>query len=79
MRLPFCILNVRGDVLDDGELHFVEAAQASTLQKHVSRRSRSCGRASMLFMTRQRESECLLPQAQPIERGSNVSAPDAAD
>ena len=26
MRLPFCILNVLGDVLDDGELHFVEAA-----------------------------------------------------
>jgi hypothetical protein len=26
MRLPFCILNVFGDVLDDGELHFVEAA-----------------------------------------------------
>ena len=27
MRLPFCILNVRGDVLDDGELQFVEAMQ----------------------------------------------------
>jgi hypothetical protein len=27
MRLPFCILNVLGDVLDGGELHFVEAAQ----------------------------------------------------
>lgn len=27
MRLPFCILNVFGDVLDDGELHFVEAAK----------------------------------------------------
>jgi hypothetical protein len=27
MRLPFCILNVLGDVLDDGELHFVEAAR----------------------------------------------------
>ena len=27
MRLPFCILNVLGDMLDDGELHFVEAAQ----------------------------------------------------
>ncbi len=26
MRLPFCILDVLGDVLDDGELHFVEAA-----------------------------------------------------
>jgi hypothetical protein len=26
-RLPFCILNVLGDVLGDGELHFVEAAQ----------------------------------------------------
>jgi len=24
---PFCILNVVGDVLDDGELCFVEAAQ----------------------------------------------------
>ncbi len=28
MRLPFCILNVLGDVLDDGELNFVEAAQS---------------------------------------------------
>ncbi len=28
MRLPYCILNVLGDVLDDGELHFVEAAQS---------------------------------------------------
>ncbi len=27
MRQPFCILNVVGDVLDDGELCFVEAAQ----------------------------------------------------
>jgi hypothetical protein len=27
MRLPFCILNLLGDVLDDGELYFVEAAQ----------------------------------------------------
>jgi len=27
MRQPFCILNVLGDMLDDGELHFVEAAQ----------------------------------------------------
>ncbi len=26
MRQPFCILNVLGDVLDDGELHFVAAA-----------------------------------------------------
>jgi hypothetical protein len=30
MRHPFCILSVLGDVLDDGELQFVEAAQ--TLQ-----------------------------------------------
>ncbi len=27
MRLHFCILNVLGDVLDDGELQFVEAAR----------------------------------------------------
>jgi hypothetical protein len=27
MRLPFCILNVRGDVLDDGEIHFIGATQ----------------------------------------------------
>jgi hypothetical protein len=27
MRLPFCILKVHGDMLDDGELHFVETAQ----------------------------------------------------
>ena len=28
MGLPYCILNLLGDVLDDGELHFVEAAQS---------------------------------------------------
>jgi hypothetical protein len=28
MRLPYCILNVAGDVLDGGELYFVEAAQS---------------------------------------------------
>ena len=27
MRHPFCILNVIGDLLDDGELCFVETAQ----------------------------------------------------
>ena len=27
MRRPFCILSVLGDVLDDGELHFVETAK----------------------------------------------------
>lgn len=27
MRRPFCILNVLGDVLDNGELRFVEAAK----------------------------------------------------
>ena len=27
MRRPFCILNVLGDVLDDGELQFIEAAK----------------------------------------------------
>ena len=27
MRLPFCILTVLGDLLDGGQLHFVEAAQ----------------------------------------------------
>jgi len=27
VRLPFCILSVLGDVLDYGELHFVEGAQ----------------------------------------------------
>lgn len=27
MRLPFCILSVVGDVLDDGELHFIASAQ----------------------------------------------------
>lgn len=27
MRKPFCILKSRGDMLDDGELRFVEAAR----------------------------------------------------
>ncbi len=35
MRLPLCILNVLSDVLDDGELHFVEAAQ--TLEAAIRR------------------------------------------
>jgi hypothetical protein len=30
VRLPFCILNVCGDVLDDGEICFVGAAQTLT-------------------------------------------------
>jgi hypothetical protein len=28
MRQPYCILNVVGDVLDDGQLYFVEAAES---------------------------------------------------
>ena len=27
MRSPFCILTLLGDLLDDGELHFVDAVQ----------------------------------------------------
>lgn len=27
LRLPFCILIVLGDVLNDGDLHFLEAAK----------------------------------------------------
>ena len=27
MRRPFCILNVLGDLLDDGEVHLVETAK----------------------------------------------------
>lgn len=40
MRRPFCILSVLGDVLDDGELHFVETAR--TL-KAARRRIRALG------------------------------------
>ena len=39
---PFCILNVLGDVLDDGELHFVETAK--TL-KAARRRIKALGRS----------------------------------
>ncbi len=35
MRQPFCILNVLGDMLDDGELHFVEAAQTLAAAKNA--------------------------------------------
>ena len=42
MRGPYCILNVLGDVLDDGELHFVAAAR--TL-KAARRRVRSLGKS----------------------------------
>jgi len=37
MRLPYCILNVLGDVLDDGELNFVEAAQSLDAAKNIGR------------------------------------------
>lgn len=33
MRSPFCILKVLGDLLDDGELHFVEAVQTLEVAK----------------------------------------------
>jgi hypothetical protein len=40
MRLPFCILNVLGDVLDDGELQFIEAARTlKTASRRVEGRS----------------------------------------
>ena len=39
---PHCILKVLGDVLDDGELHFVEAAR--TLEA-ARRRIRSLGKS----------------------------------
>ena len=42
MRRPYCILNVLGDVLDDGELHFVAAAR--TLEA-ARRRVRSLGKS----------------------------------
>jgi|SRR5215472_3170517 len=42
MRRPYCILNVLGDLLDDGELHFVEAA--GTLEA-ARRRIRSLGKS----------------------------------
>ena len=40
MRRPFCILSVLGDVLDNGELRFVEAAK--TLEA-ARRRIRALG------------------------------------
>jgi hypothetical protein len=42
MRRSYCILNVLGDVLDDGELHFVEAAR--TLEA-ARRRIKTLGKA----------------------------------
>lgn len=42
MRHPFCILNVLGDVLDDGELRFVGAAK--TLEA-ARRRIRALGQS----------------------------------
>lgn len=42
MRSPYCILNVLGDVLDDGELHFIEAARTLDAAR---RRIRSLGRS----------------------------------
>lgn len=34
MRSPFCILSVRGDLLDDGEVRFIEAVQTLEIAKH---------------------------------------------
>ena len=42
MRRPYCILNVVGDVLDDGELHFIEAARTLDAAR---RRIRSLGKS----------------------------------
>lgn len=33
MRSPFCILSVRGDLLDDGEVRFIEAVQTLEIAK----------------------------------------------
>ena len=43
MRRPYCILTVLGDVLDDGELHFIEAARTLDAAR---RRIRSLGKSS---------------------------------
>jgi hypothetical protein len=43
MRLPFCILNVLGDVLDGGELQFVEAARTlKAARSRVEALAKSC-------------------------------------
>ena len=33
MRSPFCVLSVRGDLLDDGEVRFIEAVQTLEIAK----------------------------------------------
>ena len=43
MRQPFCILNVLGDLLNDGELRFVGAA---TTLEAAKRRIRALGRSN---------------------------------
>ena len=43
MRQPFCILNVLGDVLNDGELRFVGAA---TTLEAARRRIRALGQSN---------------------------------
>ena len=43
MRRPFCILNVLGDVLDGGELHFVEAAKTlNAARRRIRALGKSC-------------------------------------
>jgi hypothetical protein len=59
MRLPFCILNVVGDVLDDGELQFVGAAQ--TLK---------AARRRIEALTRLSPGQCVIYNAQTGERMS---------
>jgi len=63
-RPRFCILYVLGDVLDNGELHFVERAQRLKLQDGVSKRSQRSVQVSTSFTTRKRANGSSLPPDQ---------------
>jgi len=68
VRLPFCILNVLGDVLDDGELNFVEAASSLDAAKARVQSLAESWPGDYVIMTRQRESEDSFPQPRHHQR-----------
>lgn len=52
MRLPYCILNVHGDVLDGGELHFVEAAKSLKAARRRAKALAKLGPGSVRHLQR---------------------------
>jgi hypothetical protein len=67
IRLRFCILNALGDVLDDGELHFVETAKTLGRQGDESKHLQRSGQVSTSSIISKPENESPLPQGRSQE------------